>query len=106
MRFTHRRSEDLMPFVFLLLFALVCLQSQTDWPEPPAGLSDESCAVLVAGLILASWFAAEFIAKVLCWQLLRHPEQRSAALRRYTRWRRYHFIGLLAAYLGLLYLCG
>src|SRR5438876_10936872 len=90
-----------MPFVFLLLFALICLQTQ--WPERPSWLTDEGCAMLVGTLVLASWLSAWLITKFLCWKMARHPEQRPSILRRYTRWRRHHFIVLLAAYLVVLY---
>ena len=92
-----------MPFIFLLLFALVCLQTKWEpvsWPEP-AG-----CAILVGTIVLTSWLVAGVIAKALSWQMARHPEQRSALLRRYARCRRWHFIGLLFAYLVSLYLLG
>jgi Zn-dependent protease with chaperone function len=94
-----------MPFVFLLLFALIFLQSS--WPGPlfewptPAG-----CAILVGTIVITSWLSAWLIARVLAWQLARPPERRSALLRRYARWRRYHFVTLLAAYLVALYVLG
>jgi Zn-dependent protease with chaperone function len=93
-----------MPFIFLLLFALVCLQ--TYWPERPAWLTNQGCAMIVGTMVLASWLSAGLIAKVLIWRMTRNPEQRSAVLRRYAHWRRHHFIGLLAAYLASLYLLG
>lgn len=93
-----------MPFVFLLMFALVCLQTQ--WPRPPAWLTPAGCAMLVGTLAATSWLTAGLIAKVLSWQMTRQPERRSPILRRYNQCRRYHFIALLAAYLGLLYLLG
>lgn len=93
-----------MPFVFLLLFALVCLQNSWsrwfEWP-PPAG-----CAILVGTIVVTSWLSAWLIAKTLAWQLVRHPEQRSFLLRRYGRWRRWHFITLLTAFLAALYVLG
>jgi Zn-dependent protease with chaperone function len=93
-----------MPFVFLLLFALICLQ--THWPEPPAWLTYQGTGMLVGTMIVASWLTAWLIARVLCWQLVRHPDQRLSILRRYARWRRHHFIALLTAYLATLYLLG
>jgi STE24 endopeptidase len=93
-----------MPFIYLLLFALILLQTQ--WPEPPAWLTPEGCAMLVGTMVLTSWLSAGLIAKTLCWQLTRHPGQRSSLLRRYARWRRNHFIALLASYLASLYLLG
>lgn len=93
-----------MPFVFLLLFALVCLQTSWpkwfDWPTP-AG-----CGILVVTLIVASWLSAWLISETLSWQITRHPEQRGPILRRYSRCRRWHFYGLLVAYVGVLYILG
>lgn len=91
-----------MPFIFLLLFALVCMQG-TQWPERPYWLTDQGCAMLVGTLVLASWLSAGLIGKVLSWQMQRQPQRRSTFLRRYSRWRRYHFIALLTAYFGALY---
>src|ERR1022692_1916986 len=93
-----------MPFIFLLLFALILLQTQ--WPELPAWLTPEGCGILVGTMVLTSWLSAGLIAKTLCWQLRRHPDQRSDVLRRYARWRRNHLIVLLAAFLTSLYLLG
>lgn len=93
-----------MPFIYLLLFALICLQTQ--WPEPITGLTHEGSAILVGTIVLTSWLTAGLIAQVLSWQLTRHPEHRSIILRRYSRLRRYHFVGLLMAYLVSLYTLG
>ena len=93
-----------MPFIFLLLFALILLQ--THWPEPPSWLTPAGCAILVGTIVLTSWLTAGLIAKALCWQMTRHPEQRYSLLRRYSRWRRNHFIVLLVAYLIALYFLG
>lgn len=93
-----------MPFIFLLLFALVLLQTQP--PKPPDWLTAEGCAILVGTMVLTSWLTAGLIAKTLCWQMNRHPDERSKIMRRYSRWRRNHFIVLVAAYLTLLYLLG
>ncbi len=93
-----------MPFIYLLLFALVCLQ--TTWPAPPGWLTAEGSAILMASIVIISWLTAALIGKVLAWQLTRHPEQRGALLRRYGRWRRWHFIGLLVAFIACLYLLG
>ncbi len=93
-----------MPFIYLLLFALICLQPIASWPAPPLGA--QGCAILVGTLVLTSWLTAGIIAKALGWQMMRHPEQRSLLLRRYSRWRRHHFVCLLLAYLALLYPLG
>jgi Zn-dependent protease with chaperone function len=93
-----------MPFVYLLLFALVCLQ--TTWPEVPGWLKPEGCAILVVAMVVWAWLIAAVMARFLAWQLAHHPEQRSAVLRRFARWRRWHFIGLVAAFLAALYFLG
>jgi hypothetical protein len=88
-----------MPFIFLLLFALVCLQSQSGWPEPPSWLEPQGCALIAGTMVLTSWLSADLIARALAWQMIRQPELRASLLRRYTRWRRNHLIGLLITYL-------
>jgi STE24 endopeptidase len=93
-----------MPFIFLLLFALILLQ--THWPEPPSWLTAEGCAILVGTIVLTSWLSAGVIARALGAQMTLHPEQRSSLLRRYARWRRNHFIVLLAAYFIALFYLG
>src|ERR1043166_4796448 len=93
-----------MPFVFLLLFALICLQSP--WPEPPEWLTAPGCAMIVGTMVVASWLTAWLIARVLAWQMARDPERRSSLLRSYGRWRRRHLIALLAAYFTCIYWLG
>src|SRR3982750_819891 len=93
-----------MPFIFLLLFALICLGAP--WPEPRAGLTEQGCLILVGTMVLASWLFAGLIAKALAWHLHRQSEPRSTLIRRYTRWGAYHFIGFLAIYLTSLYVFG
>src|SRR5438132_4325051 len=95
-----------MPFVYLLLFALICLQPSHTWPAPPPWLTSEGCGILVLTMILTSWLTAGLITQATCWQMTRHPEQRGVHLRRYARWRRNHFIILLAAFMALLYYLG
>jgi STE24 endopeptidase len=92
-----------MPFVFLLLFALICLQSS--WPECDR-LTPPQSGLLLGALVLVSWLSAEMIALAFSWQMVRHPERRSSLLRGSLRWRKYHFIGLLVSYLGGVYLLG
>lgn len=93
-----------MPFIYLLLFALICLQAR--WPAPPSWLTPAGSGILVGAVVLTSWLTAALMAQVTCWQMSVHPERRGILLRRYSRWRRNHFIGLLAGYLGVLYLLG
>lgn len=93
-----------MPFIFLLLFALICLQTQ--WPALPSWLTGEGCCILVGTMVVASWLAAWVIAWPIAWQMKREPDHRAFLLGRYIRLRRYHFIGLLSVYLISLYLLG
>jgi STE24 endopeptidase len=93
-----------MPFIYLLLFALICLQGS--WPAPRIGLTEQGSAILVGTMVVASWLSAGLIAQVLSWQLIHQHDQRSALMRRYGRLRKYHFIGLLIAYLTSLYALG
>ena len=94
-----------MPFIYLLLFALVCLQ--TTWPAQPDWLLTGAGSVILAGaIVILSWLIADLISRGLTRQMTRHPEQRGSLLRSYGRWRRRHFIGLLLSYLACLYLLG
>lgn len=93
-----------MPFIYLLLFALVCLQ--TTWPALPDWLTPTGCAYLAWAIVIISWLTAAVMGRFLAWELVRHPERRGALLRRYNRWRRWHFTGLLIAFLACLYLLG
>ena len=106
MFFAEFADDDDMPFIFLLLFGLICLQSQPGWPQHPSWLTPEGCAILVGTMVLTSWLLADLIARTSIWQITRQPELRSMVLRRYSRWRRNHFIGLLVAYLLTLYWLG
>lgn len=94
-----------MPFVFLLLFALVSLQ-HTQWPGPPGWLTNEGCALLVLAFLITSWLSASLIARTIAWQLCRQPENRSALAQSYTLWRRNHFIAMIVGYLAMVYLLG
>ena len=93
-----------MPFIFLLLFALVCLQ--VHWPAPPSWMTPEGCALLVGTMVAVSWLLAALIARVVIWRIERHPELRSSSLRSFSRWKRNHLIGLLLTYLATLYFLG
>jgi Zn-dependent protease with chaperone function len=95
----------LMPFLFLLLFALVLLQTP-HWPAPPDWLGTSGCGILVGAMTVASWLGAGVIAKALAIQMTHRPEERSRLLRQYARWRRRHFFILLACYLVALYYLG
>ncbi len=93
-----------MPFVYLLLLALICMQ--TRWPATPSWLTPTGCAILVGTLVIASWLTAGLIAKVLSWQLRRQREFQFYLIRRYGRARRYHFVAIVTAYLASLYFFG
>jgi Zn-dependent protease with chaperone function len=93
-----------MPFLLLLVMMVACLPGE--WPAPPAWLGSlgsalltwAGCGLLVGGAALLAWWVRG--------RLVRHPEQRSASLRRYRAWRLYHLLGLLAVYLTSLYVLG
>ncbi|MBI2804644.1 MAG: M48 family metalloprotease [Planctomycetes bacterium] len=101
---TCRKATWLMPFIYLLLFSLICLQPS--WPKPFSWPDSAGCAILVGTLVVTSWLSAGLIARTLAWQMRQHPERRGAILRSYVRWRRRHFIALIAGYLIALYLLG
>lgn len=90
-----------MPFVFLLLFALICLQQS--WPRWFEWPDASECAILAATLVATSWLSAWLISKALAWQIKRSPDRRGTLMRRYQRWKRWHFLLLLIAYMSLLY---
>jgi Zn-dependent protease with chaperone function len=93
-----------MPFLLLLLVTVACLPAR--WPEPPEVLGTTASALLtwaVVGLWVA---AAGFLAGRLRRQLLLHPDQRLAVLRRYASWKLYHLFSLLGVYLLSLYVLG
>ncbi len=93
-----------MPFVYLLLLALICMQ--TRWPSPPSWLTPEGCAILVGTLVIGSWLSASLIAKALSWQLRKQDEFQISVLRRYSRARKNHFIVIVTTYLVSLYYFG
>src|ERR1043165_7762934 len=86
------------------MFALVLMVGHDDWPA--SWLDGEASAALVAGTMLASWLSAAALARILCRQATRYPEQRYSLLRLYAKARRLHFFGLLAIYLGVLFFFG
>lgn len=93
-----------MPFVLLLLFALVCLQSQ--WPAPPSWLTPGGCALLTWANVALFWMLAGLIAQIGAAQLARDPWQRARLLRRVGRWRAWHLAALILSSLGVLYYLG
>ena len=93
-----------MPFLLLLLFALICLQGR--WPDPPAGMAPRDSVLAMAGVIFVFWLLAWGIALAYQWRLARDPARPHALLRRFGKWRRMHTFGLIFAYLGTLYYLG
>ncbi len=92
-----------MPFLLLLVLALVSLQrrwARPAWTDAPAS------AVLTWGVVVLLVGAAFVLARWLTGQLHRSPAERAAVLRRYNTYRRYHFFALLGGYLGALVLFG
>lgn len=90
-----------MPFVFLLLFALLSLQ--TKWPEPPPGLDAAGSLLLAVGLLVGSWLVAGWRTALLCRQLDREPLQYACLWQRFSRFRRKHLTALAACYLIILF---
>ncbi len=103
-----------MPFLFLLVFALTCFQSQ--WPEPAFQfrfLGSMAASNMGATSALLTWGGVAGLAAVTGmmsrrWgrRLHQHPGQRSAILRRFGRFRRYFLYALLLFYALALYLLG
>jgi STE24 endopeptidase len=90
-----------MPFVFLLVFALISFQGR--WPEPPEWL--DTGAALVAPWALAAifWFLAAGLARRFCRQVARYPSDQGVLWRQFQRLKRRHLILLTACYLGVLF---
>ncbi len=94
-----------MPFVFLLVFALISFQAR--WPEPPqwfgscdgfwVGFLAPWTMVAVFGL-LAGWRSHQF-----CSQLGRYSLDHATLWRRFLRSRRRQTLLLTACYLGILF---
>jgi Zn-dependent protease with chaperone function len=93
-----------MPFLLLLVLALVCLQRE--WPEPPEWAGAAGSVLLTWVAVVAFVGSAGLLSRRLRVRLGGEDVPRPSLLRRYSAWRRYHFFGLLAAYLTLLCLLG
>jgi Zn-dependent protease with chaperone function len=85
-----------MPFLLLLMLTLTCLQRE--WPEPPAWLGAQGAVVLTACVMALFAAAAWFVAGVWRGQVENDPSGRSAVLRKYGRFRRWHVYTILVAY--------
>lgn len=90
-----------MPFLFLLLFALVSLQGK--WPQNPGWLAPLGSLLLVWSIPLLSWLLASLLARFYAWEVIQNPGSRHTLNRQFLRWKRWHFFGMLGCYLGALY---
>src|SRR5437763_1253 len=90
-----------MPFLFLLIFALLSVQGR--WPEPPPWLGDYGA--LLAPWVMAAcfWLLAVARTRRFCRQLLRHTEDYGLLWRQYQRGNRRQVLLLTACYLGALF---
>lgn len=93
-----------MPFVLLLLVALVYIQPR--WPAPPFGFSSLDSALLtwliVVGSLLINWFMVHGT----CNKMQLQPERCSVLLRRHFRYRRWQLFASILIFIGCLYLGG
>src|SRR6516225_6682347 len=101
-----------MPFVFLLVFALISFQ--TVWPEPPSVVRGEpSITVYSLVSVLAPWLTVIVFVALSAWRvhkvnglLARHPEEHSQIWRQFHRGNRRQILLLTACYVGVLYALG
>ncbi len=93
-----------MPFLLLLVVTVACMPGP--WPGPAdwAGTGGALALTWAGPALLVA--LAGLIARSLRRQLARHPDKRSAVLRRYRSWRTYHLFGLLGLYLLSLFALG
>ena len=71
-----------MPFMLLLLLALVCLQ--TKWPEPPLDLTFSESAVAMSACIGLVWLLASYCTSRYCRLLTENPYQRRQILTQFS----------------------
>src|SRR5438105_2942381 len=85
-----------MPFLLLLLLTLVCLQPR--WQEPWAWNASpwESVAATWLGVLGMLGLALLIVHRVR--RLAHIAGNREHALRRYSSWRLYHFLGMLGMF--------
>ena len=102
--------NGVMPFVFLLVFALISFQ--TVWPGPPAEILSEPdwlsgyiyvsllapCAIVLGFWAISIWRVHRFDR-----QLARYPEEHGKLWRRFHRDNRRQILLLTACYLGVLF---
>jgi Zn-dependent protease with chaperone function len=89
-----------MPFVFLLVFALISFQGR--WPEADwLGFYGSLLAPWV--LVSVFWVLAAWQTHRFTWQLVRHPAEHGLLWRQLLRDRRRLLLALTACYLGVLF---
>jgi STE24 endopeptidase len=93
-----------MPFVFLLLFALLSFQSR--WPDPPPWVGPYGRVLLPWVLVLGFWAGAAVQVRRFCWQALRAPDRHADVYRRFLGWRRRWLLALIGGWLVVLYYLG
>lgn len=91
-----------MPFVYLLVFALISFQGQ--WPDTREWLDPVAASLLpwtmvTAFLLLSAWRTYQ-----LCWKLVRPTANHGMLWRRYQRGNRQQLLLLTACFLGILFL--
>ena len=89
-----------MPFVFLLIFALLNFQAvwpEADWLDWHVGL------VAPWAMVLGFWLVADWRTRQFCRRLARSPEDYAWLWRHYVQQRRRLTILLTACYLAVLY---
>lgn len=94
-----------MPFLLMLFLTLACLPET--WPVPPAWVGSPARSVLFTWLgvlleITLAFLVARRVRRSLSWG----AEPREHVLKRYSRGRFVHFLGLFATYALALYLFG
>jgi Zn-dependent protease with chaperone function len=93
-----------MPFVYLLLFALLILQPK--WPEPPPWLDPVTAALLPWALAVGAWLAATRRAHRFARRLALHPHEHGGLWVVFCRHRRRHFLLVTTGFVLLLYFFG
>jgi STE24 endopeptidase len=90
-----------MPFVFLLVFALISFQGR--WPEPPAVLSEPAAVLAPWALVLVFWLLAAWRTQQFCSGAALDHADHGALWRRFAQARRRQTLALTACYLGVLF---
>jgi Zn-dependent protease with chaperone function len=94
-----------MPFLLLLFLTLACLPEE--WPAPWGWFALPQRSVALTWVAVALVMAlARGISVAVNHLLAADPSRREAVLHRYSRWRLYHVLTLLAAYALSLYVFG